>query len=64
MCKCDVCQDTGIVLVDCCSGHQCGCMAMPVGVKNCQCGQPVDEDKMSNYELFVFTNVEYLGEYK
>lgn len=62
MCKCDVCQDTGIVFVGCCSGHQCGCMGMPVGAKNCQCGQPVDESKMSNDELFVFTHVEYLGD--
>ena len=64
MCKCDVCQDTGIIFVGCCSGHQCGCMGMPVGAKNCKCGQPIDESKMSNDELFVFTHVEYLGEHK
>ncbi|KRI65813.1 hypothetical protein [Acinetobacter baumannii] len=57
--KCSICQDTGIVFVGCCSGNQCGCMGMPVAAKNCKCGQPINEEKMSKDELFIFAHVEY-----
>lgn len=60
MSNCNICQDTGVVFLGCCSGNQCGCMGQPVAAKNCKCGQQVNEEKMSNDELFVFSHVEYL----
>lgn len=57
--KCSICQDTGIVFVGCCSGNQCGCMGMPVAAKDCECGQKINESKMSSQELVFFAHVEY-----
>lgn len=40
----DMCQDcgnTGVVLVGCCSGYQCGCLGMPVAFEKCKCGMVV-----------------------
>ncbi|ENX48272.1 hypothetical protein F886_00073 [Acinetobacter sp. NIPH 542] len=58
--KCDECQDTGIVFIGCCSGHQCGCMGQPVAAKKCKCCHPIDESKMTKVERFIFEYVEYL----
>ena len=64
MSNCDVCYDTGVVFVGCCSGSVCGCMGYPVLSKGCKCEQEVDESKMSEQEVLIFNNVEWVGEVK
>lgn len=64
MSNCDVCCDTGVVFVGCCSGNMCGCMGYPVLTKGCKCEQEVDESKMSEQEVLIFNNVEWVGEVK
>lgn len=59
---CDICEDTGIVFIGCCSGNMCGCMGFPVAAKRCKCEQGVNESKMSEQELIIFSNVEWLGD--
>lgn len=62
MSSCETCRDTGIVFIACCSGNMCGCMGYPVAAKNCNCKQIINESKMSEQELLIFSNVEWIGE--
>ena len=59
--SCDVCCDTGVVFVGCCSGNMCGCMGYPVLAKGCKCEKEVCESKMSEQEVLIFNNVEWVG---
>lgn len=59
--NCNICNGTGIVFIPCCSGNMCGCMGMAVAAKNCECGGVVNESRMSQQELLIFRNVEFLG---
>lgn len=62
MSTCDTCEDTGVVFVGCCSGNMCGCMGYPVAAKGCKCKQGVNESNMSEQELLIFSNIEWLGD--
>lgn len=59
---CSICEDTGIVFIGCCSGNMCGCMGYPIASKSCECKQSINESKMSEQELLIFCNVEWLGD--
>lgn len=62
MSKCHICEDTGVLFIGCCSGYMCGCMGYPIAAKGCKCNQKPDESKMSEQEVLIFSNVEWLGE--
>ena len=60
MSNCEVCSDTVVVFIWCCSGSMCGCMGYHVSAKCCKCEQKVDESKMSEQEVLIFNNVQWL----
>lgn len=49
---CYSCNNTGVKLIGCCSGSDCGCMGMPTMFINCECGQQVQpyEKLVEEYE--------------
>ena len=44
--KCDECGGTGFIPIFCCDGEHCGCKALPVDFKDCDCSCPIASDEL------------------
>ena len=46
---CNKCGGTGYLMVGCCSGFECGCMGLPVGLGDCECNNKASDEQIKEW---------------